>query len=65
MKKVLSIIIITLLFINPFSVLGKEFDIYSSHAILYNLNEDKVLYEKASREKTSIGVYGKDNIQPD
>ena len=54
MKKVLSIIIITLLFINPFSVLGKEFDIYSSHAILYNLNEDKVLYEKASREKTSI-----------
>ena len=31
-----------------------EFDLNSNHAILYNLNDNSVLYEKNSTEKTSI-----------
>lgn len=31
-----------------------EFDLNSNHAILYNLNDNSVLYEKSSQEKTSI-----------
>lgn len=36
------------------SVLGISFDLYSKNAILYNLNDDEVLYENNSDTKTSI-----------
>lgn len=48
--------LLLLLFILSFTLNVKaiELDINSRHAILYNLNEDSILYEKASEEKTSI-----------
>ena len=48
--------LLLLLFILSFTLNVKaiELDINSKHAILYNLNEDSILYEKASEEKTSI-----------
>lgn len=33
---------------------AKELQIYSKHAILYNLDENTILYEKASEEKTYV-----------
>ena len=52
MKKYISIIIIILLF--PISVFAEEFDIYSNNAIIYNLNDNSILYEKNSDERVSI-----------
>ena len=53
MKKIFKIfLIITVLF--SINVKALELDINSNNAILINLNEDTVLYEKNSEEKTSI-----------
>ena len=53
MKKIFKIfLIITVLF--SVNVKALELDINSNNAILINLNEDTVLYEKNSEEKTSI-----------
>ena len=38
----------------PISIRALDFDIYSNNAILYNTKEDKVVYEKNSKEKISI-----------
>ena len=48
--------IFLLLFVMMFTidVNAVEFDINSNHAILYNLNDNSVLYEKSSKDKTSI-----------
>ena len=48
--------ILLLLFIICFciNVNALEFDLNSNHAILYNLNDSSVLYEKNSTDKTSI-----------
>ncbi len=53
MKKIF-LILFFFLFLFPFSVQALEFDLYSENAILYNLNEDSVLYEKGSKEEVSI-----------
>ena len=45
-------IIFTILLLFPIFVSALE--INSKHAILYNLNEDKIIFEKNSNEITSI-----------
>ena len=56
------------LFISLFlltSVQALELDIHSTNAILYNTNDDKVLYEKNENEKNcrsgNDGKYGSSN----
>ena len=51
MKKVLQILLIFFIF---FTTNVKAFEINSKNAILINLNEDTILYEKNSEEKTKI-----------
>ena len=53
MKRI-KILTIILLLITSFNVSAKELDIYSNNAILYNLKENKVIYEKNSTDKVSI-----------
>lgn len=52
MKKVLSFLLIFVLFIAKTSAL--ELDISSKNAILYNLDNGEILYEKGADEKVSI-----------
>lgn len=52
-KKILTILIIVLTF-NFSYVNAESFDITSKNVILYNLNDDSVLYEKNSNEKVQI-----------
>lgn len=52
MKKIC--VFILSLFIFTINIYAVNIDIDSSKAIIYNLNDDKVLYEKASNEKTKI-----------
>ena len=49
--KILLFIILMSLSINVYAI---EFDLNSQHAILYNLNDNSILYEKSSKDKTSI-----------
>ena len=51
MIKILLLLFIMMFTINVHAV---EFDLNSNNAILYNLNDNSVLYEKSSQEKTSI-----------
>lgn len=51
-KKIYSFVIFIVLSLFPFLVSALEID--STNAILYNLNEDKVVFEKNSTEITSI-----------
>lgn len=53
MKK-LGLFIIFSLFLIPNIVLAVDFDITGENVILYNLNEDEVLYKKNEEEKTQI-----------
>lgn len=53
MKK-LGLFIIFSLFLIPTIVLAVDFDITGENVILYNLNEDEVLYKKNEEEKTQI-----------
>ena len=53
MKK-LKIAILLLLMFFTINVQAVELEINSEHAILYNRNDNTVLYEKNSKEKTSI-----------
>ena len=53
MKKILNIIIVLLIIYTP-NIYAKEFNITSNHVILYNLNDDKVLYELDSNSKDQI-----------
>ena len=50
MKRILQIVLISLLFTSNV----KAFEINSKNAILINLNDDTVLYEKNSKENTKI-----------
>ena len=52
MKKIFIIIISLLLFLSNISAL--EIDISSKEAVVYNLNDDKVIYEKNSNEQTKV-----------
>lgn len=52
MKKYLFIFIVLFLF--PLNVFCLDLDTYSSNVLLYNLNDDEILYEKNSDEKVSI-----------
>ena len=52
MKKICVFIIS--LFIFTINIMAVNIDIDSSKAIIYNLNDDKVLYEKNSNEQTKI-----------
>ena len=51
MKRIL-IIIITCIFIPIINI--KALEIYSENAVLYNMNEDKIIYEKNSEEKVKV-----------
>ena len=53
MKKILRFIIFLIIFYVPV-VWGLEFDITSDYVIMYNLNDDKVLYELESDKKAQI-----------
>lgn len=53
MKKVLKVLLILIL-CQVQVVWAEEFDITSDHVILYNLNDNNVLYELNSEEKTQI-----------
>lgn len=48
---VLSIVFI---YVETFAVNAVEFDLNSKNVILYNLDENEVLYEKDSKEKIAI-----------
>ena len=46
--------IIVLLLLIPMNVFSLDLDITSSNAIMYNLNDNEVIYEKGSEEEVSI-----------
>lgn len=54
MSRVKIIITFILLLFSIEKVYALEFDIYSNNAILYNMKENNILYEKNSTEKISI-----------
>lgn len=51
MKKIVFVLV---LFFSVFSVKAVEFDLKSTNAIFYNLDEDIILYEKNSDERVAI-----------
>lgn len=53
MKKYIALIL-SLFFFFPIIVLAEDFDITGENVILYNLNDNMVLYEKNANDKTSI-----------
>jgi D-alanyl-D-alanine carboxypeptidase (penicillin-binding protein 5/6) len=53
MKKILIKTIITLYIFLPITRIN-ALEIYSKNAILYNMNEDKIIYEKNIEEKTKV-----------
>ena len=57
MKKVFFSLFIFLVFLFPLSI--KALEIYSENAILYNLNEDTVLFSKEPDEKVPIASLAK------
>lgn len=54
MKKLSKIFIILFIVFAPTIVFAASFDITGKNVILYNLNDDTVLYEQNSNEKTNI-----------
>ena len=52
MKKILTFLLLFLL--APLFVFASEFDITGEYVVLYNLNDDEILYEQNSTEQTSI-----------
>ena len=53
MKKI-YILFISLFFLYPITVKAKDFDITAQNAILYNISDNEILYEKSADEKVSI-----------
>jgi D-alanyl-D-alanine carboxypeptidase (penicillin-binding protein 5/6) len=53
MKKI-KLLLLLFIVVFSFNVNALEFDLNSNHAILYNLNDNSILYEKNSTDKTSI-----------
>ena len=54
MKRISIWTIILISIFIPINIYALDFDIYSENAILYNTKENKVMYEKNSKEKVSI-----------
>ncbi len=54
MKRISIMTIILMILFIPMSIRALDFDIYSNNVILYNTKENKVVYEKNSKEKISI-----------
>ena len=54
MKRISIWTIILLCILLPINIYALDFDIYSKNVILYNTKENKVVYEKNSKEKISI-----------
>ena len=54
MKRISIWTIILLCILLPINIYALDFDIYSNNVILYNTKENKVVYEKNSKEKISI-----------
>lgn len=55
MKKITKLFIIILLFsINLLNINAEEFNITSDNVILYNLNDNEILYELESEERVSV-----------
>lgn len=52
--KILFFILINFLFFFIPTCYAEEFNIYSNNAILYNVNEDKIMYEKNPDQRASI-----------
>lgn len=52
MKKILTFLLLFLL--APLFVFASEFNITGEYVVLYNLNDDEILYEQNSNEQTSI-----------
>ncbi len=52
MKKILTFLLLFLL--APLFVFASKFDITGEYVVLYNLNDDEILYEQNSNEQTSI-----------
>ena len=52
MKKHLLLLI--LIFIFPINALSFDFDLYSNNALLYHLDENKIIYEKNINENIKI-----------
>lgn len=53
MKKIF-VLIITFLIISSCNIYAEEFNIYSKNAVFYNIEEEKVMYEKGANEKVQI-----------
>lgn len=53
MKKTILRLLIIIYIIIPITNI-KALDIYSKNAVLYNMNEDKILYEKSKDEKVKV-----------
>lgn len=53
MKKI-YIFFISLFFLYPIKVEATDFDINAKNAILYNVTDNEILYEKSADEKVSI-----------
>ena len=54
MKKILKIMVVLVLFMTVDVRAKLDFDLQSNNAVLYNLNDDEILYEKNISEKISI-----------
>lgn len=54
MKKKIKVFLLLFIVMFSFEVNAVEFELNSNHAILYNLNDNSVLYEKNSTDKTSV-----------
>lgn len=54
MKKLIKLLLILVILYLPITVNAQEFNITSEYAILYNLNDDKILYELESDKQTQI-----------
>ena len=53
MKKI-YILFISLFFLYPINIRATDFDITAQNAILYNISDNEILYEKSADEKVSI-----------
>ena len=52
--KGIYIFFISLFFLYPIKVEATDFDINAKNAILYNVSDNEILYEKSADEKVSI-----------
>ena len=54
MKRIRILTIVLLILFLPINIYSLDFELYSKNVILYNIRENKVMYEENSNDKTSI-----------